>query len=166
MNPDCSHDSVGVLQGVCAQYVHICIQIGTNVPSVAQLSYRDESEGPGLPGLYKNLLDMYYLVTDKYTIVYLECSCERDYPPHTPHRKYTQSKRLPCMMKLVCDQECDSLPRMSYAIFLSSLFFIFMSFTRLYLCRRTHTHAHFVSPSHSRLHGSVGETIASTEETG
>lgn len=84
MNPDCSHDSVGVLQGVCAQYVHISIQMGTNVPSVvAQLSCRDESDGPDLSGLYKNLLAMYYLVTDKYTIVYLECSCERDYPPLT-----------------------------------------------------------------------------------
>ncbi len=40
-------------------------------------------------------------------------------------------------MKLVSDQECDSLPRMSYTISLSSLFFLSIFFAHYYLQAHT-----------------------------
>lgn len=64
-------------------------------------------------------------------------------------------------MKLVSDQECDSLSRMSYTIPLSS-----SVVPSVLLLVFTGTHTYIVSPSHFCLYGSVGETIASTEETG
>lgn len=76
---------MGVWQGVCVENVLIFIQMCANVLCVAQLSPRDKPEGPDLLDCMKICylfrLDVYYLVTDKYKTVYLECSCELEHSP-------------------------------------------------------------------------------------